>query len=301
MFIIAKMVHIIQHCIEGKGINMSNWKKIKIISLVVLLVVITLLVIIFVNNRNHFNTIPDSMKTESNRMLNMDDDFVKVVRMVAEKNSNWSQLPLSNNFNKKYNSQDGILGKDDNYTYLSSNTYDSDKEKQIVVLNVDHDFKQEYYYVHYILNEQNELDDVEIVNKKLLYDENGKEVIEKETMDGAFDSNIVLLAAPDRLEYNPFDYVYVTDNYLKKWRPGFIDYDISCGIEPISGLENKEKQIVYLYVVQDKFDENGTIIGDEWEKYFRIHYFVDENMYLDDVEVEEVSKAEIDRLLASIN
>ena len=100
---------------------MSNWKKIKIISLVVLLVVITLLVIIFVNNRNHFNTIPDSMKTESNRMLNMDDDFVKVVRMVAEKNSNWSQLPLSNNFNKKYNSQDGILGKDDNYTYLSAN------------------------------------------------------------------------------------------------------------------------------------------------------------------------------------
>lgn len=299
MFIIAKMVHIIQHCIEGKGINMSNWKKIKIISLVVLLVVITLLVIIFVNNRNHFNNIPDSMKTESNRMLNMDNDFINIVYFTAKKNSDWTNLPLSNKFRNKYNPQNGILN-DDEITNISGGG-DSDKDKQIVVLNIFHNSKKEEYHIHYILNEQNELDDVEIVNKKLLYDENGKEVIEKETMDGAFDSNIVLLAAPDRLEYNPFDYVYVTENYLKKWRPGFIDYDISCGIEPISGLENKEKQIVYLYVVQDKFDENGTIIGDEWEKYFRIHYFVDENMYLDDVEVEEVSKDEIDRLLASIN
>lgn len=310
MYIIVKMEHIILHFIGGRHSNMSRWIKIKIIigaivGIFAILVIILLINISsFVNGKYERTNISEeviSEKQATSDKLNMDDDFVKIIKVTAEKNGNWDELPLSKAFKKKYNAENGILGKDDNYTYLSSDSYDSNKIEHIVVLNVDHNYKQEQYYIHYKVNDQNELDDVEIVDKKLLYDENGNEVIYKETMDGAYVSNIMLLAAPGRLEYDPFDYIYVTDNYLKKWSGGFIDYDISCGIEDVAGLEDKEQHLVYLYVVQDKFDENGNIIGDEWEKYFRVHYFVDSNMWLDDVEVEEISKEEIDRLLNEKN
>ena len=284
---------------------MSKWTKIKIIigaivsAFVILIIVLLINISRFVNSKYGQTNINEQVKNNKqiiNTKMNMNDDFINIVYRTVKKNGDWNDLPLSKKFKKKYNAKNGVLN-DDKVTDIYGGG-NSDKEKQIVVLNIKHDAKDEEYYIHYTLNEDNELDDVEIVDKKLLYDENGNEVIYKETMDGAFASNIVLLAAPGHLEYNPFDYIFVTDNYLNKWSGGFIDYNISCGIEPISGIESKENHLVYLYVVQDKFDENGTIIGDEWEKYFKVHYFVDENMWLDDVEVEEVSKEEIDRLLS---
>ena len=280
---------------------MSKWTKLKIIigtivSIFVILVIALLINISHFVNGKYEQPNMNNKQTVDNK-LNIDDDIAEIVRQTAVKNNKWDDLPLSKKFKKKYNSKDGIL-VNDNYTKLSWSLSGTDIQQQIITLIVFHNFKKEYYYIHYTLNTNNELDDVEIVDKKLLYDENGNEVIYKETMDGAFASNIVLLAAPGHLEYNPFDYIFVTDNYLNKWSGGFIDYNISCGIEPISGIESKENHLVYLYVVQDKFDENGTIIGDEWEKYFKVHYFVDENMWLDDVEVEEVSKEEIDKLLS---
>ena len=284
---------------------MSKWTKIKIIigaivsAFVILIIVLLINISRFVNSKYGQTNINEQVKNNKqiiNTKMNMNDDFINIVYRTVKKNGDWNDLPLSKKFKKKYNAKNGVLN-DDKVTDIYGGG-NSDKEKQIVVLNIKHDAKDEEYYIHYTLNEDNELDDVEIVDKKLLYDENGNEVIYKETMNGAFVSNIVLLAAPGRLEYNPFKYIYVTDNYLNKWSGGFIDYNISCGIEPITEIESKENHLVYLYVVQDKFDENGTIIGDEWEKYFKVHYFVDENMWLDDVEVEEVSKEEIDRLLS---
>lgn len=284
---------------------MSKWTKFKIligviVSIFVILVIVFLINISsFINNKYEQSSkvqVVDNKEVLDNK-LDIYDNIAEIVRQTAVKNGKWEDLPLSKTFKKKYNSKDGILA-DDNYTKLTWSLSGTDTQRQIVTLIVFHNSKKEYYYIHYTLNENNELDDVEIVDKKLLYDENGNEVIYKETMDGAFVSNIVLLAAPGRLEYDPFKYIYVTDNYLNKWSGGFIDYNISCGIEDISGLEDKEHQLVYLYVVQDKFDENGAIIGDEWEKYYKVHYFVDNNFWLDDVEVEEVSKEEIGRLLS---
>ena len=286
---------------------MKKITKMRIIVGLICTIFIALIIVLlinighFINNKYEQTNINEQVdiKEQTEKKLNMDNDVAEIVRQTAIKNNKWDNLPLSNKFKKKYNPKDGIL-VNDNYTKLSWSLSGTDKQQQIVTLIVFHNSKKEYYFIHYIVNDQNELDDVEIVDKKLLYDEDGNEVIYKETMDGAYVSNIMLLAAPGRLEYDPFDYIYVTDNYLKKWSGGFIDYDISCGIEDVAGLEDKDQHLVYLYVVQDKFDENGDIIGDEWEKYFRVHYFVDSNMWLDDVEVEEVSKEEIDRLLNEV-
>ncbi len=137
-----------------------------------------LLIVLLININKFINSNDANIQNEPviSDKLNMDDDFVMIIRATAERNSDWSKLPLSNGFKKKYNNKYGILGKDDNYTYLSSNSYDSNKLDNIVVLNVDHEYKQEYYYIYYTINENNELDDVEIIDKKLLYNENWEEV-----------------------------------------------------------------------------------------------------------------------------
>ena len=236
---------------------MSIFKRIKI-ALITFCIILVSVIIVFVYNIYYSDTVNKNIEnniTNSDKIvLNMDDDFAQIITNTAKRNYDWTNLPLSESFKKKYNNRIGILGKDDDYTNLYGSNYMSNKEKQIVVLYVDHNYKQEEYYIHYTVNDKNELDDVEIVDKILRYDENGEEVIYKETMNGAFISNIIQLAAPYRLEWDPFDYVYVTDHYKKKWGGGFIPYfgiDIKdennayISIEHYDSLCSKEKQEVF--------------------------------------------------------
>lgn len=292
---------------------MKTTTKVKIVItfIIILLLVIFILIIKSIKN-TIFN---DTLRKETENIiqekkLNMDDDYVDIIRTTAEKNADWSNLPLSKSFRKKYKQKSGILN-DDKITYLSVRSGNvNNKEDQIVVLIVDHGAKNEDYYIHYTLNDQNELDDVEIVDKKLLYDEEGNEVIYKETMAGAFISNIISLAAPWRLEYDPFDYICVTDNYLKKWGgkgfiPGF-DIEIEnhdnayVSIDYYDNLCDKEKQEVYFNVEYTYIENDGkpdAKLACDYIKYFKVNYSIDKNAWLDDVKVEEVSKEEIDRLL----
>lgn len=280
---------------------MSIVKVIRI-TIVIFVVAIIGIFVVFIINLNYVDNGITNSEFQTTNVINIDNDIAYIIQIVAEKNSDWTKLPLSNKFKTKFNSEYGILGKDDNYSRLYGSTNLLDKEKKIAGLVVFHDAKEEEYYIHYIVNDKNELDDVEIVDKILRYDENGKEVIYKETMNGAFVSNIIQLAAPYRLDWDPFDYVYVTDHYLHKWGGGFVDYDdTGCAIEDIDALNDKDKQIVYLSVALHKFDKNGEIIGYEPEKYYKVHYIIDDKAWLDDVEVEEISKEEIDRLLNEIS
>ena len=292
---------------------MSKWIKIKTI-FGIAGIISTILLITFVINfikcvNNNYDNIDKIEYVESNlknvdNKLNVGDDWVKIVKMTAEKNSDWSKLPLSKSFKKKYNSQYGILGKDDNYTYLSSNSYESNEINQTVVLNVDHEYKQEYYYVHYTLNENNELDDVEIVDKKLLYDENGNKIIYKESIsEENYEDVLIKLADPYNINHAELeiDFYNLTENYISKWSGGFVD---SRGFDYysryiIKELSSFKKRIVYMKCEYPKFDKNGDIIDidEELTLYYKVKFFMNTDLWLDDVEVEEVSKKEVDRLL----
>ena len=286
---------------------MSIMKIIKIVLITLVVAIIGILVIFIVNLKNVNNSATNNDYIKTN-MLNMQDDYSKVLREVVKKNGDWHNLPLSSGFKDRYNSKDGIF-QNDNYTKLYLMKTGTDGKRQTVAFSVFHDAKEEEYYVHYTVNDKNELDDVEIVDKILRYDENGKEVIYKETMNGAFVSNITQLAAPYRLEWDPFDYVYVTDHYLHKWGGGFIPYfeiDIEdennayISIEPYDIICNKEKQEVYFSAEYTYIENDGAPdakLACDYIKYFKVHYITDEKAWLDDVEVEEVSKEEIDRLL----
>lgn len=233
----------------------------------------------------------------------MNDDFVNIIYRTVKKNGDWSDLPLSKKFKKKYSVKNGILN-DDKITDIYGGG-NSDKEKQIVVLNIKHGTKDEEYYIHYTINENNELDDVEIVDKKLLYDENGNEVIYKESIsEENYEDILIKLADPYNINHAEpeTNYYNLTENYMSNWSGGFVN---SRGFDYysryiIKELSNFKDRIAYMKCEYPKFDNNGDIIDiDEGlTLYYKIKFYINNNMWLDDVEVREVSKEEIDRLLS---
>lgn len=148
------------------------------------------------------------------KKLNMDTDYSEVIWSVAAKNNiycknllnkrtkEWKYLPLSKKFLRKYNEKDGILINID-YDEVGGSVVPSenDKNKQIVRLYVCWGMKDDRYYIHYILNDFNELDDVEIVDIKHITDERGRD-IEFSDEEDAFESPSLLEA--DNNEYNEF-------------------------------------------------------------------------------------------------
>lgn len=285
---------------------MSIMNKIRIIiaSIIGVFIIIVVILVIDIKNSVNNSDIQNNIVQDVGNIkkLNMDNDYAQIITNVAKRDLDWSNLPLSNRFRKKYKNKYGILGKKDNYTDLYGTTIGSDNNNQIVILYVSHNYKQEQYYIHYTLNDQNELDDVEIIDKKLLYDEEGNEVIYKRDMSETWIGNIIDLAIPWTTEWDPFDYIYTTTNYDKKWVQGFIP-TFDCkhfDIREVKDLCNKDKREVYLDIEYGYYnEEDGLIISTIKidKRYFKVHYFTDKNMWLDDVEVEEVSKEEIDKLL----
>lgn len=285
---------------------MSRWTKIKIVIGAMVSVFVILIIVLLINisrfvNNKYEQPSTNQQKTNEKQSLNkmnMNDDFVNIIYRTVKKNGDWSDLPLSKKFKKKYSVKNGILN-DDKITDIYGGG-NSDKEKQIVVLNIKHGMKDEEYYIHYILSENNELDDVEIVDKRLLYDENGNEVIYKVSMDkDNYEFNISRLAYPFGADRDPRDYINMTNKYIDNYYNGFIQIPVADRITalPMTKISNYNNKIVYLEVEYCIY--NGDDIGDWYGPiYYRVNYTTDVNMWLDDVEVEEVSKEEIDRLLS---
>ena len=298
----------ILHFTERGCSNMSRWAKLKIIIGAIVSIFVILVIVLLINVSRFINSKYEQPSTNQleikkeqtiNKKLNIDDNIAEIVRQTAMKNNKWDNLPLSKTFKKKYNSKDGIL-INDNYTKLSWSLSGTNTQQQIVTLIVFHNSKKEYYYIHYTINENNELDDVEVVDKKLLYDENGNEVIYKVSMDkDNYEFNISRLAYPFGADRDPRDYINMTNKYIDNYYNGFIQIPVADRITalPMTKISNYNNKIVYLEVEYCIY--NGDEIGDWYGPiYYRVNYTTDVNMWLDDVEVEEVSKEEIDRLLS---
>lgn len=286
---------------------MSRWIKIRIIIGVIVSIFIVLVIILLINISYFVNNRYEQQSKEQvdgkKVVLDIEDNIAEIVRQTALKDNMWNDLPLSKTFKKKYNSKDGIL-VNDNYTKLTWSLSGTDTQQQIVTLIVFHNSKKEYYYVHYTLNENNELDDVEIVDKKLLYDESGNKVIYKESItEENYEDILIKLADPYNINHAEpeTDFFNLTENYMNKWSGGFVDnrgFDYYSRYI-IKELSSFKKRIVYMKCEYPKFDKNGDIIDidEELTLYYKVKFFMNTDLWLDDVEVEEVSKKEVDRLL----
>ena len=269
---------------------MSIMTKFKIFTASIIVIILIVIVIVYTSFDNN------------NRIMNTEQSYdaigyAIIVCEVAKKDNNWNNFPLSKNFKKKYNSKYGILGKEiifDNINWKIST--EEDKKNQIVTLVVLNKLKIEDYYIHYKINDKNELDDIDIVKKVVRQNDAGVRVIEKSSMtEDKYIDNICSVAAPLELNDDIFNYINTTDNYYNKWQYGFIITNDYVSIDAYKDLCSFRDKLVYIKCRFPIRDDNYEII-DEKERYYKVHYYTNEDLWLDDVEVEEVSKEEIDRL-----
>lgn len=293
----------IKHYIEERSNGMD--KRIKIKFIVIELILFLFLIIAIYN----LNRVMSQSSNQTESKWNMIDNPGDVLRDVTISDTDWTDLPLSNDFRKKFNSHTGIL----NDETIKEVWYDRsiDKENQIVNIAVIDGLKWDDYWVHYMLNDMNELDDIEIVKHKLTVDENGKEIIYKMTMNENTYIDIILALADsddgDLSNFDNFKYINVTENFKKKYSHGFISgrpYDYRS-LDYIKELCSFEDRIVYLKSEYPTFDEEGEVVltspnDPNLTMYHRIHFFINEKNWLDDVEVQEMSEEEINKLLAEV-
>ena len=280
---------------------MSLFKRIKI-ALILFCIIVVCVLIVLINNIYYNsavnNNIENNVVKNEKTTLNMEDDTLDILYEVAKKNGDWSNLPLSDSFKKKYNSIDGIF-KGISYTRCGIYSDSSfDKIKKLACYNVKTGLKKEEYHVHYIVNDKNELDDIEIVNKILRYDENGNKVICKESiLEESYEDILIKLADPYNINHAEpeTDFFNLTENYMRKWSGGFVnnrgfDYYSRYLIKELSSFSNR---IVYMKCEYPKFDDNGDIIDLEDKSltlYYRIRFYLNDDMWLDDVDVERDDK-----------
>ena len=209
----------------------------------------------------------------------------ELVLEVAKKNNDWTGLPLSKKFRKKYNSKDGILGKIE-FDTVELNPF---SEKENFLGTMCHlIFKKGNKQFAYIYKQKYDdktllLDDVELKGPIDMFDENGKELDYRRPFNDEWKlANIYNLDRGNIYETG----VAVTEKFHKKY-PFFLDLFIHYS--PLSYNE-----IEFLKEESD-LDNNiavfevNSILECKKRKY-EVKLIFDDKQYLDDAEVKLVKE-----------
>ena len=247
-----------------------------VVSIIVLLVVI---LIITINKSNTY------VVDENKKDYYTGDGWHELVLEVAKKDNDWTGLPLSKNFRKKYNSKDGILGKIE-FDTIELNPF-SDEENFIgtmchLLLKKN---KEQFAYIYKQKYEKKTglLDDVILEGPINLIDENGNELYYampfKENWEKA---NIYNLARGNIYETG----VAITDNFHKKY-PFFLDLFIHYSPLSYNRIEFLEKESDLDNDIA--IFEVNSILECKIRKY-EVKLIFDDKLYLDDAEVKLVKE-----------
>ena len=255
-------------------------KRIKYI-LLGMIVLSILVIIVFNIIKNNDNFVVDEYKKD----YYIGEGWHELVLEVAKKNNDWTGLPLSKKFRKKYNSKDGILGKIE-FDTVELNPF-SAKDNYIGTMChlLIKNGKRQSAYIYWQKYDNNAklLDDVELVGPIDMFDENGKALDYRLPFVGKTKlHNVYQLIRGNIYETG----VAVTDKFHKKY-PFFLDLFIHYS--PLSYNE-----IEFLKEESD-LDNNiavfevNSILECKKRKY-EVKLIFDDKQYLDDAEVKFVKE-----------
>ena len=154
---------------------MRRVKYIFVAIIIVFVLIATILLIVKNKNDNYF-------VDESKKEYYTGEGWHELVLEVAKKNNDWTGLPLSKSFRKKYNSTDGILGKIEFDTIELNPFSDEDNFIGTMCHLLLKKGKKEFAYIYEQKYEKitNLLDDVKLVGPIDIVDENGNSHISVE-------------------------------------------------------------------------------------------------------------------------
>lgn len=269
-------------------------KHILVILIIVILVVSSVTIIYRKNSKKEINEVEKEQQiteniSETQRKTIWDyDDPDELVYVLAKKNGDWSDLPLSDEFKSKYNEKDGILGniQYDNIEYKPkiNNDYFTDRTYLVITQGL----KKTIYLYSLCADVEALVEDVRFHTIIPYFDENGKmldirQPITKDNFGVSF----------NRLAFGFDDEkgVAVTDAFHKKY-PYFLDLFIHyspIGANSIKFIENKsnfDKREVY-FEIDSKYECK--------KRTYKVKFKLDGRGYLDDATAELLKEEFYDR------
>ena len=205
---------------------------------------------------------------------------------LAKKNGDWSRIPLTENFKKKYNEKDGILG---DITY--------DKIEYMPYSGTDSDFTFKEYYTYFVIYQGKKqvayffdlyydnngwIDDVKFYDIIETYDENGKKFEEEKV---GIDSNTWTYCFYNLAHGGDAErQVGVTEKFHKKYLYFFSIFE---HYSPYMTIEFEEEKSSFdkmdLYFKTDCSLECKN-------KEYKVKFLLDSNGFLDEVYVEKIGE-----------
>ena len=273
--------------------------KVKHILLAFLVLILSIgIILYFLSNNNYRHK--DAVENDKSVNIDYDMDYARggekwleLCYIVAKKNGDWSNLPLTDNFRKKYNEKDGILGdvEYDNIEYRPYADTEEDlyfKDYYTYFVITQNQQKTAYIFSPEYIDEDILLNDVGIFDKVLISDENGNKIKSYGHYfnDNSYSYCFYMLSHGGNDEKS----VAVTEHFHRKY-PYFLDLFIHYSpltfnhIEFVPERSSWERKEAY-FIVNSQLECK--------KRYYKVKFTLDNRGYLDDVKVNKVNEEEYD-------
>lgn len=268
-------------------------KNKKVITVIVCTILVFILVRACTNalNKQIRNDIEkETIKIVSNEFAK---DWHASIGDLLSEDIDFDEFPLSINFRNKYKTIQDIFGRSGKEKYIFENFYFDSYDESMsniitIIYKTENGFEEIAYQLHYIINENNELDDIEILKSRVYREEDGH--YPKYTYYRTYNQNSIAalfcLTIPKR-SWDDGAVTYLTDNYINHHK----DYKTESIIPWKDWLYLDEST-----VKQD--DENDRIwyvevVNTKEVRKYKIEFIIDENDYVDDYIIEEIERREV--------
>ena len=202
----------------------------------------------------------------------------ETIKILCTSNINIDDLNISENLKQEYMLKNGLLS---NYIYDKMDVYCYNKDYDDLIIELVKGYKIDQIPIKFVLDSEGKLDDIEFGEVYHYIDENGKFIHHPKIMDEEhFEKNIWIICHDEGAEFmdgedNTWDEVALTDKFKSKYKmyeSVLVDNSYS-DLEYYDGTDYDKKVVVLKATYEDK-----VII-------YSIKYSVDENMFLDDIDI----------------
>ena len=205
---------------------------------------------------------------------------------------NYNEMPISKNFKTKFKSVNDII-KGNCIGESADSVFDNNVGTNNIMsirYKTGKGYEDIAYKLHYTINEKNELDDIEILDSRVLIDENGSYMHYDEYH--YYSENQVLatdiLCFPYRNDFDGDPYrVYVTDKFNEKFPYCQDDKNLN------DGIVGDTDYLICGDVTCDKEQSNvcyAEFLDVDYTKTYKITYIIADNGYIDDAKIELYKK-----------
>ena len=228
-------------------------------------------------------------KNKNEYIIKYNGNWEMLINHFLRGNINYNEMPLTINFRNKYKSiNDIISGKCTGESMDSIFDEDNSNLSNIMTIcyKTGNGLEEMVYKLHYIISDNNELDDIVILDSRLFEDENGayKQYVKYHYY---YDEPSIVTAAlcypyVSRNKNDEYYRVYVTNSFEKKF-PDYLS----------TGITGDKDYIMYGDYYCDRNDRDicyAEFLGLDWTKTYKLTYDIDDKGYINDVDVKLYEK-----------